>query len=233
MIAGFPIRNGNQISGYIVLDRGIEILMRSEPDAWHVQVCEVQTDTNEILSFMLTPNLDFEKKNDEIIFSRTAPKRKEVSELDEAIQKGLIVYGIGRRDETGAFGVSHGPTTNLEELLEVFSSSGFYILQLSGEFEKDSILYEWDAEKLEWRRCAQTIEVHLTYFKRTGKYYSGGSYISNAKPLHEIWDDVKRLMQDGKLPGLVEGANDFIVEINVPDHENAHPKLIIPPRNES
>lgn len=72
------------------------------------------------------------------------------------------------------------------------------------------------------------MEVKLTYFKESGKYYSGGSYEAENKPLFEIWDEVREMQAAGKLPGLVSGATEFIISVDVPEHEHAHPRLIIP-----
>ena len=69
--------------------------------------------------------------------------------------------------------------------------------------------------------------VELTYFKNTGKYYSIGGYHSYMLHMHEIYQEVRELKELGKLPGLVNGAIHFIVLINVPDHEDNVPHLIL------
>lgn len=71
--------------------------------------------------------------------------------------------------------------------------------------------------------------VQLTYFKTTGKYYSEGTFTVPADiAFHKIWDKVKELMQERKLPGLIEGASEFIVLCEVPGHKHDHPKLFFP-----
>lgn len=72
-------------------------------------------------------------------------------------------------------------------------------------------------------------KVNLTYFKRTGKYYSDGFYTSDLDSLNDIWMEVNKLVDSGSLPGLVKekGRSEFIVSIDVPDHPNNHPRLII------
>lgn len=69
--------------------------------------------------------------------------------------------------------------------------------------------------------------VKLSYFKPSGKWYSDGEYMAEHKPLFQIWEDVKRMRDEGHLPDLVKGHKDFIVSIDVPDHEHNHPHLIV------
>lgn len=69
--------------------------------------------------------------------------------------------------------------------------------------------------------------VHLIYFKRTGKYYSEGEYISHKRYLFEIWDEVEEMFKQGQRPGLVDGANEFYVLVEVPGHPQEHPRLIL------
>lgn len=71
------------------------------------------------------------------------------------------------------------------------------------------------------------MKVNLVYFKQSGKYYSEGSYETNRKELYEIWYDVSLLMQDKELPGLTQGHSNFIVSVDVPEHPNNHPHLIL------
>lgn len=69
--------------------------------------------------------------------------------------------------------------------------------------------------------------VNLTYFTKTGKYYSDGHYFTETEqPLFKIFDEVKRLCELKVLPGLREGHSDFYVLVNVPKHPNCHPCLI-------
>lgn len=69
------------------------------------------------------------------------------------------------------------------------------------------------------------MKVLLTYFKPTGKYYSEGDYETSKTDLWKIWNEIKEMVLKGQLPGLVEGAREFIVSVNVPDHPHNHPHL--------
>ena len=71
------------------------------------------------------------------------------------------------------------------------------------------------------------LKVNLTYFKDTGKYYSEGSYLTKVTDLNKIWNDVIQMARMKRLPDLVKDHSDFIILINVPDHPNDHPKLIL------
>lgn len=70
------------------------------------------------------------------------------------------------------------------------------------------------------------MKVKLTYFKYSGKYYSNGEYDSDKEFIYQIIDEVSQKVNLGRLPGLVEGANEFIVLVEVPDHEHNHPTLL-------
>lgn len=69
--------------------------------------------------------------------------------------------------------------------------------------------------------------VKLEYFKRTGKWYASGEVEMANQPLFKIWDEVKAMRDEGCLPGLVKGHSDFIVSVDVPEHEHNHPHLIV------
>ncbi len=71
--------------------------------------------------------------------------------------------------------------------------------------------------------------VVLQYFKSTGKFAYLGVYNSSKKELHEIWDEVKQFNKNSCLPGLHSGNwDDGIISVDVVDHPNRHPRLIIP-----
>lgn len=58
------------------------------------------------------------------------------------------------------------------------------------------------------------MKVKLTYFKKTGKYYSTGEFDfepSSIATWHEAIDKVKEMQRREKLPGLIDGAVDFII----------------------
>lgn len=77
------------------------------------------------------------------------------------------------------------------------------------------------------------MEVKITYFKLTGKYYTDCTYNSKLPddtPLFEIWNELREKFKQRKAPGLNSGSCDeFIAYIDVPEHPNNHPRLIIPP----
>jgi hypothetical protein len=71
--------------------------------------------------------------------------------------------------------------------------------------------------------------VRLTYFKGTGKYYTEGSYLSRIPLMEGVWDEVRMLKRELRLPGLVEGAgDDFYILVEIPNHPHNHPRLITP-----
>jgi hypothetical protein len=70
-------------------------------------------------------------------------------------------------------------------------------------------------------------DVHLTYFRKNGKYYTDGKYVSYKQHLFEIWEEIGNLKDTGKLPGLSEGTKEFHILIEVPNHPHAHPTLFI------
>lgn len=70
--------------------------------------------------------------------------------------------------------------------------------------------------------------VNLTYFKKSGKYYTSTTYETELKHMFEIFDDVHLMHKEKRLPGLMTGGGDnFIVHITVPTHPNNHPGLSI------
>ena len=72
------------------------------------------------------------------------------------------------------------------------------------------------------------MKVILTYFKVSGKYYSTGEYdAKDGQEMFQIWDAVRKLKDNGALPGLVDGAKNYIISIDVPDHPYNHPHLIL------
>ena len=73
------------------------------------------------------------------------------------------------------------------------------------------------------------LEVNLTYFRQTGKYYAEGLFLVRKEtPLFEIWDMVADLRWIAQLPGLTRGHSiDYIVLIDVPEHPHRHPHLLI------
>lgn len=71
--------------------------------------------------------------------------------------------------------------------------------------------------------------VFLTYFKRSGKYYSNGEYFSDKTSLLDIWAEVEKMRDVGQLPGLTErpeGDYEFMVLIEAKKHPMAHPRIL-------
>lgn len=73
------------------------------------------------------------------------------------------------------------------------------------------------------------MKVQLVYYKPSGKFYSDAEYFTGEKDLWMIWNEVEEKLTDGRLPGLVDGAKEFIISVNVPEHRYNHPHLIIKP----
>lgn len=72
------------------------------------------------------------------------------------------------------------------------------------------------------------MKVELTYFKPSGKYYSSGEYDTDPKPLFRIFEEVADKARTRNLPGLMVGHSEFIVLVEVPEHEHAYPCLVLP-----
>lgn len=80
------------------------------------------------------------------------------------------------------------------------------------------------------------MKVELTYFKRdTGKYYASAAYESKLDAdslLEDYWSEIAVLERHDNLPGLARGVwtedrHEFIILVNVIDHPNAHPRLLV------
>lgn len=69
------------------------------------------------------------------------------------------------------------------------------------------------------------MKVKLTYFKVTGKFHTSGEYESGKPHLHEIWDEVRQMKEEGKLPETT--GKEWIVYVDVPEHIYNHPRLIV------
>lgn len=70
--------------------------------------------------------------------------------------------------------------------------------------------------------------VKLTYFKKSGKYYSDGTYKTDKLHLWEIWDEVRSMNENGGLPDLAETSKGWIISVKVKHHPFRHPHLIVP-----
>jgi hypothetical protein len=77
------------------------------------------------------------------------------------------------------------------------------------------------------RKYGYKVKVILTYFRESGKYYSEGIYMEDYLPLYKIWEKIENMK---KHPGLSMKWRGFI-SVDVPDHINNHPHLIIMKEN--
>lgn len=71
-----------------------------------------------------------------------------------------------------------------------------------------------------------TIKVKLTYFKRSGKYYTEGEYETEHQWLHDIADEIRKMRIEGNLPGINGAGSEFIIHVDMGDAPNAVPALI-------
>lgn len=87
--------------------------------------------------------------------------------------------------------------------------------------EEDAIAYEKQlAELKEW-------PVKLTYFRPTGKYYTAWQYTTKKLWMWEVSDEVKKMRDAAKLPGI--GGKAWIIHVEpAENHPNAYPLLILP-----
>lgn len=70
-----------------------------------------------------------------------------------------------------------------------------------------------------------TWSIKLTYFKKSGKYYSSGALELEAETYSDVVSLLKELHQHGKLTGLSSGGKDFHVVADIGD---GHPTCFIP-----
>lgn len=73
------------------------------------------------------------------------------------------------------------------------------------------------------------VEITLTYFKPSGKYYDGTKMeVPVLWHMHNISDEVKELRKNGRLPGLIPSLSHehYTVLINAENHPNGFPVLI-------
>ena len=68
------------------------------------------------------------------------------------------------------------------------------------------------------------IEVKLTYFKKSGKYYTKGSYMSDYKLIYHICEDIRNME---KHPGLSGKWEEGFISVDIPEHCLNHPHLIV------
>jgi hypothetical protein len=70
------------------------------------------------------------------------------------------------------------------------------------------------------------MKVFLTYFKPSGKYYTTGEYETNLPYMYEVFEEVRRMKRENKLPGLNGGSWSGPIYVIAPDHPNNYPGLI-------
>jgi hypothetical protein len=77
------------------------------------------------------------------------------------------------------------------------------------------------------KQCEKSLTCHLTYFKKRGKFYDEAKFpVDSSMQLFKIWEMVEDMRNRGRLPGLVDGAKEFVILVNVPGHRHEHPRLI-------
>jgi hypothetical protein len=64
---------------------------------------------------------------------------------------------------------------------------------------------------------AKPVDVKLTYFKQSGKYYSEGTLQVTTDKAWDIYGIVRNLLKERCLPELVDGHSNFIVHVDIPD----------------
>lgn len=90
------------------------------------------------------------------------------------------------------------------------------------------------------------IDVIAENFRSTGRYYSGGcvhvqrfevltprpgrknNVLGPPRQHFDIIDEVRKLIEAGKTPGLCDGPPRFIVHLRIPKHPHDCPTLIVP-----
>lgn len=70
-------------------------------------------------------------------------------------------------------------------------------------------------------------KIQLTYFKKSGKFYSSGDFVSDKLYMFDVFDEVKLMKDQNKLPDLQSGSWDGPILVNSETHPNAYPGLIL------
>lgn len=71
------------------------------------------------------------------------------------------------------------------------------------------------------------MKVKCTMFKTTSKYYTDGEYETDREFISDIWQEVRKMRDERRLPGLVKGHSYYIVSVDIPEHHSNHPHLIV------
>ena len=71
------------------------------------------------------------------------------------------------------------------------------------------------------------MKVILNYFKPSGKWYAEAEYSTSETVLYKIWEQVESMQT---LPGLLPTSKPYnwIISVDVPEHDHRHPHLSIP-----
>jgi len=76
------------------------------------------------------------------------------------------------------------------------------------------------------------MKVTVTYFKKSGKWYSSEEIETELDDYYGIINMVKNMQYLGKLPGLVDGGGkEFIIEVIPHQKDYSIPHLIFPLEN--
>jgi hypothetical protein len=70
--------------------------------------------------------------------------------------------------------------------------------------------------------------VELTYFKQSGKCYTGETYSTDKEWIFEIVAEVREMLEKRELPGLIKDHSPFTVLVDPVDHPHRHSTLIHP-----
>ncbi len=73
------------------------------------------------------------------------------------------------------------------------------------------------------------MRAHIIVFKQSGKFYTDLTYEFKANLHHEMMDEMRELLRSNKIPGLVEGAQDFDVLVTPEDGVQV-PRLFVSER---
>lgn len=68
--------------------------------------------------------------------------------------------------------------------------------------------------------------VNLTYFNENGKFKYDGTYRTTKQHMYQIFDEVRQMLRERRLPGLIENHSPFIVHVDAPDNEHNYPGLV-------
>lgn len=210
-----PIRHVDKVVGYVIMSDEMQQLVKDNLRVWCIEHGKDQATGYTIESWCTTPP----QHELAACYTPVVNTDNESSEFK--------LYATGQLTDSG-YAMTNGPTPTLADVLAAPGYEGASIYELSDSCEHTT-LFTWDVEQGAWLQHKTTWFVELTYFKRTGKYYSSGTCtILNVTSLYEIWKQVREMLKRGTWPGLIDGPHDFFTLVRVPEHPHDHPKLILP-----